>query len=150
MSALAGEYGALRLRCCGTHDATARAEGRRGAGLIYCRQVCPQQEQSAQALPAMVLLEQVGGVRERQIFLYFWDERDGPNWSGWWITYQCEHSAATAHASDASLSCICSQITPPKSGHTSLQLVNSLRAPFELKLVLHASCATQSAWNTPP
>ncbi|KAL1528282.1 hypothetical protein AB1Y20_009639 [Prymnesium parvum] len=35
----------------------------------------------------MVLLTHAGyGQREREILLYFWDERDGPEWSGWWIT----------------------------------------------------------------
>ena len=35
----------------------------------------------------MVLIESVGfGVRERDLFLYFWDLRDGAEWSGWWVT----------------------------------------------------------------
>ena len=35
----------------------------------------------------MVLIESVGfGVRERDLFLYFWDLRDGSDWSGWWVT----------------------------------------------------------------
>ena len=35
----------------------------------------------------MVLIEHVGfGGRDRQLWMYFWDERDGAEWSGWWIT----------------------------------------------------------------
>ena len=35
----------------------------------------------------MVLIESVGfGVRDRDLFLYFWDLRDGADWSGWWVT----------------------------------------------------------------
>ena len=35
----------------------------------------------------MVLLEHPGyGLRDRPLLLYFWDERDGPDFSGWWIT----------------------------------------------------------------
>ena len=35
----------------------------------------------------MVLIEHVGfGGRERQLWLYWWDERDGSEWSGWWLT----------------------------------------------------------------
>ena len=35
----------------------------------------------------MVLIESVGfGVRERDLFLYFRDLRDGSDWSGWWVT----------------------------------------------------------------
>mmetsp|Transcript_48887 Transcript_48887/g.104365 ORF Transcript_48887/g.104365 Transcript_48887/m.104365 type:complete len:176 (-) Transcript_48887:44-571(-) len=26
------------------------------------------------------------GARERGIYMYFWDERDGGDWSGWWVT----------------------------------------------------------------
>ena len=39
------------------------------------------------ALVRMVLIESVGfGVRDRDLFLYFWDLRDGADWSGWWVT----------------------------------------------------------------
>jgi hypothetical protein len=35
----------------------------------------------------MVLIEHVGfGGRERQVWLYWWDERNGGEWSGWWMT----------------------------------------------------------------
>ena len=35
----------------------------------------------------MVLLEHVGfGGRDRELHLYFWDERDGVDFSGWWVT----------------------------------------------------------------
>ena len=35
----------------------------------------------------MVLLEHVGyGGRDRQLHLYFWDLRDGPEFTGWWVT----------------------------------------------------------------
>ena len=35
----------------------------------------------------MVLLPHAGfGVRDREIMMYFWDMRDGPDWSGWWVT----------------------------------------------------------------
>ena len=35
----------------------------------------------------MVLIEHIGfGGRERSLWLYFWDARDGPDWSGWWMT----------------------------------------------------------------
>ena len=35
----------------------------------------------------MVLIDHVGfGGRERDVWLYFWDTRDGADWSGWWIT----------------------------------------------------------------
>ena len=35
----------------------------------------------------MVLLDTGGyGLRERQVLLYYWDARDGPDWSGWWVT----------------------------------------------------------------
>ena len=56
----------------------------------------------------MVLIEHVGfGGRDRQLWLYWWDERDGPEWSGWWMTPDYvgnnefilhEHSAATTPA----------------------------------------------------
>ena len=36
----------------------------------------------------MVLVPFADGVssRERCVYMYFWDERDGPDWSGWWVT----------------------------------------------------------------
>ena len=35
----------------------------------------------------MVRLDHHGfGVRDRPLLLYYWDMRDGPEWSGWWIT----------------------------------------------------------------
>ena len=35
----------------------------------------------------MVVLEHLGyGGRERQLWLYYWDERDGEDFQGWWIT----------------------------------------------------------------
>ena len=35
----------------------------------------------------MVLLEHVGyGGRDRQVFMYYWDLRDGPEFAGWWVT----------------------------------------------------------------
>lgn len=35
----------------------------------------------------MVLLEHVGyGGRDRQLHMYYWDLRDGPDFNGWWIT----------------------------------------------------------------
>ena len=35
----------------------------------------------------MVFLEHVGfGGRDRPIWLYYWDMRDGPEFCGWWIT----------------------------------------------------------------
>lgn len=35
----------------------------------------------------MVLLEHLGyGFRDRPLWLYFWDARDGADFSGWWIT----------------------------------------------------------------
>ena len=38
-------------------------------------------------LGAMVLLEHVGyGGRDRQVFMYYWDLRDGPEFAGWWVT----------------------------------------------------------------
>ena len=36
---------------------------------------------------AEVVLEHVGfGGRDRELHLYFWDERDGVDFSGWWVT----------------------------------------------------------------
>lgn len=35
----------------------------------------------------VVLVEHVGfGGRDRQLWLYWWDARDGAEWSGWWVT----------------------------------------------------------------
>ena len=34
----------------------------------------------------MPLVTYPGGQRERDIYLYWWDERDGDAWSGWWVT----------------------------------------------------------------
>ena len=35
----------------------------------------------------MVLIEHIGfGGRERDLFIYWWDTRDGADWSGWWCT----------------------------------------------------------------
>ena len=35
----------------------------------------------------MVVLEHMGfGARDREVWLYFWDLRDGPDFNGWWIT----------------------------------------------------------------
>jgi len=35
----------------------------------------------------MVAIQHVGfGARERQVWLYWWDTRDGADWSGWWMT----------------------------------------------------------------
>merc|ERR1719217_667724 len=58
----------------------------------------------------MVLLEHIGfGGRDRELWMYFWDARDGEDFSGWWVTpdytgnndffLQCsEASAATPSA----------------------------------------------------
>ena len=53
---------------------------------------------------SMVFLEHVGfGARDRLLWMYYWDERDGPDFNGWWITpdyvgnnefyYQSAHAA---------------------------------------------------------
>ena len=38
-------------------------------------------------LREMVFLEHIGfGGRDRQVRLYYWDLRDGPDFHGWWVT----------------------------------------------------------------
>ena len=41
---------------------------------------------SAAFPPLMPLVTYPGGQRERDIYLYWWDERDEDAWSGWWVT----------------------------------------------------------------
>ena len=57
-----------------------------------------------------VLIEHIGfGGRQRDLFLYFWDQRDGPDWSGWWCTPDfCGNNDFILHcASDRTDPCEC-------------------------------------------
>ena len=64
---------------------------------------------------AMVLLEHIGfGGRDRELWLYYWDERDGKDYCGWWCTpdykgnndyfLSCSEGAAATAASPADCS----------------------------------------------
>ena len=58
-----------------------------GRGAVRQRSGADSAVEPSDSAASMVLIESVGfGVRERDLFLYFWDLRDGPDWSGWWVT----------------------------------------------------------------
>ena len=43
-------------------------------------------------LDEMVLLEHIGfGGRDRPLWLYYWDLRDGEEFAGWWCEYHMCH-----------------------------------------------------------
>ena len=85
----------------------------------------------------MVLLEHVGfGGRERDVWLYWWDERDGPDWSGWWMGLDyCGNSEFILHCA--------ADVADP-----SLATVGEWRSDFventQLKRPLHVGFRAES------
>lgn len=84
----------------------------------------------------MVVLEHVGfGARDRSIMLYWWDERDGPECMGWWVTpdYVGNNDFFLQNTTDAPTPTEC----PPNSWRSPnvemLQLKRPLKYGFEAR-----------------
>ena len=61
----------------------------RGRRECCCCCACCEEERDREIIHPqdMVVLEHMGfGARDREVWLYFWDLRDGPDFNGWWIT----------------------------------------------------------------
>ena len=101
---------------------------------------------------SMVFLEHVGfGGRDRQLWLYYWDERDGADFCGWWVTpdYVGNHDYLISSHESADTPDKCSLGSWRSPNVEQLQLKRQLQIGFKASTANGGLTAVGQDANTP-